>query len=129
MSLENAFAPWTGRYLQKLSKGRSAAQRIIPLSYLQVKVKFEASMNKFGLLDPSLYRLRHGGASEDVSRRHRRLDQVKKRGRWHTDASLRRYETDIRLQAVEGCLSAELLTRSTVIAQNLEHHFTRWRLK
>ena len=98
---------------------------MIDLTYLQLKARFEASMARFQLADPSLYRLRHGGASEDVSRRHRRLDQVKKRGRWHTDASLRRYEKDIRLQAVEGRLSPELLTRSAVIAQSLEALFTR----
>lgn len=39
-----------------------------------------------------LYGLRHGGASHDTLNRLRSLQQVKERGRWVTDSSVRRYK-------------------------------------
>ena len=44
-----------------------------------------------------LYQLRHGGASHELAVQARRLDEIKKRGRWLTDTSLRRYEKGARL--------------------------------
>ena len=38
------------------------------------------------------YTLRHGGASADRLMDRRSLAEVKRRGRWRSDASLRRYE-------------------------------------
>ena len=43
-------------------------------------------------LECSLYALRHRGASSDFLLRRRPLAEVKQRGRWLSDASLRRYQ-------------------------------------
>ena len=48
-------------------------------------------------LNPCRYALRHGGASEDILSRRRLLVDVKRRGRWVSDSSLRRYGKETRL--------------------------------
>ncbi len=48
-------------------------------------------------LKPCFYGLRHGGASEDLLRRQRSISDVKARGRWASDSSLRRYSKATRL--------------------------------
>ena len=42
-------------------------------------------------LIPQLYSFRHGGASFDAISRRRPMADIKKRGRWRSDASIRRY--------------------------------------
>ena len=53
-------------------------------------------------LNPCRYAMRHGGASEDLLLKTRPLAEVMKRGRWRSDASLRRYAKDTRLLAELG---------------------------
>ena len=48
-------------------------------------------------LNPCRYALRHGGASEDILSRRRLLVDVKRRGRWVSDSSLKRYGKETRL--------------------------------
>eukprot|EP00969_Alexandrium_andersonii_P103968 4587497-Alexandrium_andersonii.AAC.1 len=48
-----------------------------------------------------MYQLRHGGASWDRLRRVRTLQEVKQRGQWSADASVRRYEAAAKVQAQE----------------------------
>ena len=43
------------------------------------------------VLQPVVYSLRHGGASHDLLHQRRTVAEVKMRGRWHSDASVRRY--------------------------------------
>ena len=50
-----------------------------------------------GQLQLCRYALRHGGASEDLLTFKRDLAAIKKRGRWKTDASLRRYAKEAKL--------------------------------
>ena len=49
------------------------------------------------VLKPCLDGLRHGGASEDLLSRQRSISDVKARGRWASDSSLRRYSKATRL--------------------------------
>ena len=52
-----------------------------------------------------LYQLRHGGPSHDRRSRTRSLAEVKQRGRWASDTSVRRYEAHARLQQEEASLT------------------------
>ena len=49
-------------------------------------------------LNSCLYTLRHGGATHDILTRRRSMLEVKQRGRWGSDASLKRYVKLARLQ-------------------------------
>ena len=44
------------------------------------------------VLDPQLYQLRHSGPSFDHGARLRTIQEIKLRGRWAADNSVRRYE-------------------------------------
>lgn len=60
--------------------------------HLTTALKTAAAEAMVDTLEPQLYSLRHGGASFDCLTRRRPLSEVKKRGRWRRDASVRRYE-------------------------------------
>jgi hypothetical protein len=63
-------------------------------------------------LSPSLYGLRHGGASEDLLHRLRTPEAVKRRGRWASDESLRRYGKETRLLSELAKLPADVLSKA-----------------
>ena len=65
----------------------------------QARVEFNDAVEFLGIPgQPSLYVLRHSGASDDLLASRRPLSDIKARGRWVTDASLRRYAKSTRLQ-------------------------------
>ena len=66
----------------------------------QIRKTFQTSLLMLGLVEerPSLYTLRHGGASDDLLSGARSRKEVKDRGRWQTDSSLRRYAKRTRMQ-------------------------------
>ena len=70
-----------------------------------------------------LYRLRHGGASHDVARRLRSLDEVQKRGAWRSTASVARYAKPGRIneqiRAMEPGVVAELERREAILKTQL----------
>jgi len=65
-----------------------------------VSARFKQAMAQIGLGDESatLYTLRHGGASDDLLAGRRSRQETMDRGRWVTEASLRRYGKRTRLQ-------------------------------
>ena len=77
------------------------------------------------VLRPSLYSNRHGGASGDLLSRRRPVDEVKKRGRWRSDASLRRYGKETRLLSEMLKVPVATVNYGLNIQQSLEwylHH-------
>jgi hypothetical protein len=66
----------------------------------QLRLRFSDAMVTLNMADGNhtLYELRHGGASHDLLARRRTLAQVKERGRWVADTSLRRYAKATRMQ-------------------------------
>ena len=63
---------------------------------------FKACMmaGHLSLANPTLYLLRHGGASDDFLKRRRGIQDLYRRGRWGTDSAVKRYEKSARaLQA------------------------------
>ena len=52
---------------------------------------WKKALTSLGIQPAVMYQLRHGGASNDYCKKTRRLDEIMTRGRWRTQASLRRY--------------------------------------
>ena len=73
-----------------------------------------------GSVAPSLYKLRHGGPSHDIAAVLRSLATVKKRGRWGTDASVRRYEKGARLAEQMDKLTPEVRDRALTAWDQLD---------
>ena len=83
--------------------------RIFPFSAARLASMFLAAQAALQLpVKYVLYQLRHGGPSEDRRDKLRTPLAVKQRGRWESEASMRRYEAAARLQKEEGRLPAGL---------------------
>ena len=91
---------WMGPLLAKITVGRNPAEPLWADPHQLLVQQFSQITKELGLeeLGLSLYALRHGGASHDILASRRPLLEVKKRGRWSTDSSLKRYVKEARLQ-------------------------------
>ncbi|CAE7199591.1 unnamed protein product, partial [Symbiodinium natans] len=79
--------------LGALLKTRAGAVNLFPFTCAQLAAEFKKGAAALGLdhLGLTLYGNRHGGASE-MRLKGMPLSEIKRRGRWATDTSLRRYE-------------------------------------
>ena len=91
------FGPWLLRQASRLPPG----EKWFKFTYLEMVVMFRGAMEEWALTDAVLYRMRHRGASHDIVSNQRSMLEVKKRGRWANDQSLKRYAKGVRLQKVE----------------------------
>jgi len=99
--MDSAFFRFLDPILQALARGRSADQPLVGVTYFEWVADFAeagAACELDALGPPVLYQLRHGGTSFEMMMQVRPLLEIKKRGRWQADASLRRYEKGGRLQ-------------------------------
>ena len=103
--------PWLDSLLRPLAIAGDPLEPLWPFSGEELSATFKRIMKCLGLdhLDQSLYCLRHGGASEDLLGHLRSVAAVKRRGRWRSDSSLRRYGKETRLQSVLNSVSPTVL--------------------
>ncbi|CAK0857973.1 unnamed protein product, partial [Prorocentrum cordatum] len=71
-----------------------------------------------GPFDPHPYQLRHGGASEDLAARKRTPEQVMRRGRWTTVASLKRYGKETKLLRVINQICPSVFNFGSAVHQS-----------
>ncbi len=88
------FDEWLHPILMTMIQGRRGNDPLWTVSPAVIVKKFMEACGHLELLplNPCRYALRHGGARRDLA-------SIKKRGDWMTDASLRRYAKETRLQA------------------------------
>ena len=93
--------PFLSPFLEVLASNRSPESMLWPHSPEEYTKEFEAAVVALKLepLKPCRYAMRHGGASEDLLLRRRSALEVKRRGRWRSDDSLKRYGKETRLLA------------------------------
>ena len=91
---------WISDVLTLLTAGRQPLDPLWSHSHAQFVQAFKDAIVfwKMEWMGATLYSLRHGGASWDLLQKQRSLADIKKRGRWASDASLRRYAKESRLQ-------------------------------
>ena len=85
------------------------------------------TLSGVSVLEPHPYALRHGGASTDVLLKRRDLQEVKSRGRWRTDSSVRRYNKHARILREVARLPDESRAYGEQIAQRLDDSSARRR--
>jgi hypothetical protein len=92
--------PWISPFLFALIAGRRPKERVWHHSYDNLLIVFQKALEVMGLLmlGSTMYSLRHGGASFDLLNRRRSALEVKRRGRWTSESSLKRYGKEARLQ-------------------------------
>jgi len=89
----------------------------------EFRKEFQQVGEALGLKNLHPYQLRHGGAAEDLNSKERDHQAVKARGRWHADASVRRYTKVSRLQQLMGRLLPGKLEYCRWSQKNLEKVF------
>ena len=110
--LDSAEALWLGEALQSLKAGLPG-RPLFGLTVLQLRDVWAAALRALGIPNRFvLYQLRHGGPSHDRLRRQRSLPEIKERGRWASDKSVRRYEAHALVQQQEASLPPALLRRA-----------------
>lgn len=86
---------------------------------LERQVKLSAQNVGVGTLSVVPYMFRHSGASHDRSAGLRSLNEVRKRGRWATEQSVRRYEKGGRLAQQFASLPPEVQNRAARAEANI----------
>ena len=93
LSLDLARFAFVGRFLEQLMAGKQSSVRLVPLRPGQLAEVMAGYQERWGIpFEMRPYQLRHSGASIDYASGDRRIKDIKLRGRWKTDASVRRYE-------------------------------------
>lgn len=97
---------WVGNELLRMKrKLHSQDDKIFVFTMEDFRGKFAQAGASLGIENLHPYQLRHGGATEDLTSKRRDHPQVKARGRWMTDQSVRRYAKIGRVQALLNKLS------------------------
>jgi hypothetical protein len=112
---------WLHPFLNELILGREPTERLWEQSHAETVEIFSTAIRQLKLepLGTCLYALRHGGASHDLLHRRRPLEEIKKRGRWVTDSSLRRYAKEARLNAEVSKIALPVLEFGRQVIDNL----------
>jgi len=116
--------------LERLRGSGCARTPLFSFTQLQLSRWFASAAESLRLtaLRPHLYQLRHGGASHDRSSRARSMLEIKLRGRWRCDRSLRRYEKGGRLAEQLSRLDAPTRERALQAPARLVQALARpWR--
>ena len=94
---------WAATMFAALVLNRNPEELLWQFDHAVMVLLFRNACRELGLasLHACLYSLRHGGASHDLNLKLRSVEEVKRRGHWRSDSSLRRY-------GKEGKISAEL---------------------
>ena len=113
--------PWLNHYLGVL-KRRPRGAPVWDFSQEEYahKLKTYATLSGVAVLEPDAYALRHGGASDDMLALRRPAADIKRRGRWKSDSSLRRYEKRAVAQLQVNMLSQDTLAYGLNVEKNLE---------
>jgi hypothetical protein len=122
--IDRADLSWLDSFLGVLQR-RPARRMIWDFTQAQytAQVLRLAALARLEVLKVDTYSLRHGGASADALEGRRPLREIKKRGRWKSDASVRRYETaSVALHQVQ-LIPPEILEFAKVVDRNLGPYF------
>ena len=107
--------------VHKIKGGRSGEERLFTPTAPDYKASFEKATIKVGLKAEKLssYQLRHGGASRARLLNRLTLMEAKRRGRWMSDSSVRRYDKGGRVQQALNRSPKALLARLAELRKKL----------
>ncbi|CAK0906896.1 unnamed protein product, partial [Prorocentrum cordatum] len=119
--LDSSALPFLG-YLLDAHRAAAAGPALFDFDYRSFNESFRTAARTAGLaaIKPDLYQLGHGGPSHDILNRLRSKAEVKDRGRWRDDRSVRRYEAHGRLQLQEKLVSEATQSRAAACLVDLE---------
>ena len=123
--LDSPLLPWIGPALRSLN---SPGAFLLDITYYDLVQSWQAALKAIGLPKSHavLYQLRHSGPSHDRFYKLRPLSEVKQRGRWQADSSVRRYEAHARLNQEFNDLPAAVQRKSQLAEQMLPKEAPRF---
>ena len=118
---------WLPPFFEVLA-GSGSSQPLWPFDHGAFVKRYREAAGSLHLetLETSLYALRHGGASWDWASQTRSLLAIKVRGRWQSDASLRRYQKAALLQGEINKIPLELRQAAEVALKELGSYFNNF---
>jgi hypothetical protein len=105
---------------QRVKQLKSMEDLVFPFTSAKYRDAFTQSGAALGIPGLHPYQTRHGGAAEDLNGGERDHAQVKARGRWMTDTSVRRYTKTGKIQQMMSKLSAAHLEFCRWSLQNMD---------
>eukprot|EP00435_Cladocopium_sp_Y103_P042198 s2255_g11.t1 len=113
--------PWMDPLLKALIANRKPDELLWLDPHQKLVKEFSKAVTDLGLehLGTCLYTLRHGGATHDILTRRRSMLEVKQRGRWQSDTSLRRYVKLARLQHEQSKIPKSVSEKGLQVLANL----------
>ena len=93
MVLNNQEMPWLGDALAAWAS-KNLSQSLFTMNYHTLRDVWKLALQKANLPEAYMvpYQMRHSGASWDIAKNYRTALEVKLRGRWATESSMKRYE-------------------------------------
>jgi hypothetical protein len=108
--LNNPRSSFLGPVLKALATKAGPSGRLFTFSMEEYRKELEQCSKLMGLKDVlHPYQLRHGGATEDMNSGARTRLEVKDRGRWATETSIKRYVKVGKLQILLNSLDANMM--------------------
>jgi integrase len=111
--LDSPEVKYLGKALMKI-RNLCPNLSLFQISYSNLLNHWKAALVGLGLKEDYAvpHQLRHSGASWDRMKRHRPLLEIKLRGRWASDTSLKRYENHARIAQLYEKLPKEIKKRA-----------------
>jgi hypothetical protein len=122
VTMENKIYPWIALVVKAVA-AKNSQEMMLQHSYQEFVKEFRRAAVKIGLGSLVPYQARHSGASIDKLSARRTQLEIKKRGRWKSDASIARYEKAGRLAQVREDLSEDQLRYLELADRHLEELF------
>ena len=83
---------WLGRLVCALKHARGPGRPLVETTLVEWSRVFKMCAKELEIPEAPLYVLRHTGPSDDFLRSRRTLTQIRRRGRWASEVTMRRYE-------------------------------------
>ncbi|CAK0898069.1 unnamed protein product, partial [Prorocentrum cordatum] len=123
--LDSVEVPWLGPLLARARSGDPQAP-LFRLTAAQLGVMWRRAL---GLAEVPTrcvpYQLRHGGPSHDRLKRYRSMDEIKRRGRWASDYTMKRYEAHALVQQELAALPVDVRRRAEAAPAKLHAELER----
>jgi len=116
--LDSPLLPWLGPALNRLQTPNNF---LLSLTYYDLVQAWQGALKALGLAKDHavLYQLRHSGPSHDRFFKLRPLTEVKQRGRWAADSTVRRYEAHARLNQEFNDLPKHVQNKAQLAEQEI----------
>ncbi|CAK0877082.1 unnamed protein product, partial [Prorocentrum cordatum] len=123
--LDSVDVPWLGPLLARARSGGPQAP-LFRLTAAQLGVMWRQALELAEVPAKCVpYQLRHGGPSHDRLKRYRSMGEIKRRGRWASDYTMKRYEAHALVQQEPAALPVDVRRRAEAAPAKLHAELER----